>query len=106
MSAIAMGPPDWAKEPLSWVGMHWPDADPIRLRMMSDGWLQYSEKVWWQLFNGDGVSRSLDLDNFSKAIDAFDDWWRRGAGPQENLRNTVKSAENIGAVLKALATQA
>jgi len=103
---MSVRPPDWMTGPLSYLGMHWPDADPPRLSMMSDDWGVYSGKLWSQLRTAETAAEDVLTGEAGKAIDAFEEWWKRTRGPGENLELARQRAENIGAGLKSLATHA
>jgi pyrrolidone-carboxylate peptidase len=101
-----VGPPGWVAEPLSWIGMRWPDADPARLAVMSDSWLEFARGVEAKLWNLERATEDLQAHNDGAAVVGLQLWFNQAEGPRDKLQNTALSSQEIAAALRALAAQA
>jgi hypothetical protein len=93
-------------EPLSWIGLIWPQADEDKLFENGTKWAEFgfslatiaaaadtsAEQVW--------TSGEAGAD---EAVTAFKTWWAAEDGPQRRLQDDAQAAEIIGGALVVFA---
>jgi hypothetical protein len=89
-------------EPLSWVGLLWPEADEDKLYEDGRAWIDYGSKLRAQAEQANTAARQVWSDNYGDSIDAFEQWWT-GEGPGHHLDKAATAVELIGAALIAMA---
>jgi hypothetical protein len=89
-------------EPLSWIGMVWPEADEDQLYADGRAWVDYGSKLRAHAEQGNTAARQVWTDNYGESIDAFEQWWN-GEGPGHHLDNAATAVELIGGALIAMA---
>jgi len=97
-------PPDWMVEPLSWIGLPWPDGDPTRLGAMGDAWLEFSREMQALHFNATTAAEKVWSSNSGEAIDTFKLWWNGPEGPGTVMASAADSAEKMGTASRAMST--
>jgi hypothetical protein len=89
-------------EPLSWVGLLWPEADEDKLYEDGQAWIDYGAKLRVQAEQANTAARQVWQNNYGDSIDAFQQWWN-GEGPGHHLDKAAVAVELIGAALIAMA---
>ena len=79
-------------EPLSWIGMDWPQADEELLFAAGQQWLSFGMTLQAAAERANGAAEAVGRYNTGDTVDAFEAWWQREDGPQppETLRNFFK----------------
>jgi len=90
-------------EPLSWIGLVWPQADEDKLFADGQTWISYGAKLRVHAQQANAAARRVWSDNYGESIDAFERWWNGEQGPGRNLENAAAAVELIGAGLIAMA---
>jgi hypothetical protein len=90
-------------EPLSWIGLVWPQADEDKLYADGQTWISYGAKLRASAQQANDAARRVWQDNYGDSIDAFERWWNAEDGPGRNLENAAAAVELIGAGLIAMA---
>ncbi|NBE80766.1 WXG100-like domain-containing protein [Micromonospora rubida] len=86
-------------EPLSWIGLEWPQADEELLFAAGQQWLTFGLRLQTTAETGNGAARAVWERNQGETVDAFHAWWTRDDGPQPRLTEDEIAAQLIGASL-------
>lgn len=86
-------------EPLSWIGLDWPQADEELLFAAGQQWLAFGMRLEAAGATGDGAARMVWEQNRGDTVEAFQAWWTRDEGPQRRLAEDAVAAQLIGAAL-------
>jgi hypothetical protein len=86
-------------EPLSWVGLTWPQADEELLFQAGQQWIAYGLRLQQLAQRADQAAAQVWSGNEGEAVDAFRAWWARPDGPQLRLAEDAAAAQTIGAAL-------
>jgi hypothetical protein len=89
-------------EPLSWIGLIWPEADEDQLTADGHAWIEYGSRLRAHAEQANAAARPLWTDNYGESIDAFEQWWT-GEGPGKHLESAATAVELIGGALIAMA---
>ena len=89
-------------EPLSWIGLTWPEADEDKLYEDGRAWIDYGSKLRAQAEQANTAARQVWMDNYGDSIEAFEKWWN-AEGPGQHLGKAATAVELIGAALIAFA---
>ena len=89
-------------EPLSWIGLVWPEADEDKLDADGRAWIDYGSQLRGHAEQANDAARKVWQDNYGDSIEAFERWWK-GEGPGHHLDNAATAVELIGAALIAMA---
>ena len=89
-------------EPLSWIGLVWPEADEDRLYEDGNAWIDYGSRLRAHAEEANAAARTVWSDNYGDSIEAFEQWWT-GEGPGGHLDKAATAVELIGAGLIAMA---
>ena len=89
-------------EPLSWLGLVWPEADEDKLYADGRTWIDYGSQLRAHAEEADTAARRVWTDNYGDSIEAFEEWWN-GEGPAHHLDSAATAVELIGAALIAMA---
>jgi hypothetical protein len=95
--------PGYVTEPLSWIGMSWPEADEDKLFEAGQTWLTYGSNLRSQAGQANTVAQQIPAQHQGEAVDAFVAWWNADDGPGKNLDDNAAAAEVIGAALIVMA---
>jgi hypothetical protein len=95
--------PSELTEPLSWIGLVWPQADEDKLYADGQTWISYGAKLRASAQQAGDAARQVWQNNYGDSIDAFERWWNAEDGPGRNLENAAAAVELIGAGLIAMA---
>lgn len=95
--------PSELTEPLSWIGLVWPQADEDKLYADGQTWISYGAKLRGHAQQANDAARRVWQDNYGDSIEAFERWWNAEDGPGRNLENAAAAVELIGAGLIAMA---
>ncbi|MFG2057730.1 toxin glutamine deamidase domain-containing protein [Micromonospora sp. NPDC048930] len=90
-------------EPLSWIGLEWPEADEELLFAAGQHWLSFGMALQGAAMQADGAAAAVWQHNSGDTADAFQRWWTRADGPQLRLLEDAIAAQLIGAVLMIFA---
>lgn len=90
-------------EPLSWIGMDWPQADEELLFAAGQQWLSFGMTLQAAAERANGAAEAVGRYNTGDTVDAFEAWWQREDGPQLRLLEDAIAAQLIGAVLMIFA---
>jgi hypothetical protein len=88
-------------EPLSWIGMTWPEADEDKLFEAGQRWIAYGSELRGIATDADNTAESVWSTNSGQTVDEFQRWWQQG--PERHLDDDATAAEIIGAALIAFA---
>jgi hypothetical protein len=89
-------------EPLSWIGLTWPEADEDKLYADGQAWIDYGSQLRRDAEDASAIARTVWTDNYGESIEAFERWWE-GEGPGRHLGQAATAVELIGAGLVAMA---
>jgi hypothetical protein len=95
--------PGWLTEPLSWVGLIWPQADEEKLFEDGQVWISYGSTLRGQAQDANSTAQKVWTENHGESIEAFQKWWNADDGPAKNLEDEAVAAELIGAGLIVMA---
>jgi hypothetical protein len=90
-------------EPLSWLGLSWPQADEDRLHADGLAWIDHAIRLRRHAAEADTAARRVWLENEGASVDAFEQWWNGEEGPGRHLDDAATAVELIGAGLIAMA---
>ncbi|MFC4067108.1 WXG100-like domain-containing protein [Actinoplanes subglobosus] len=90
-------------EPLSWLGLSWPEADEDRLHADGLAWIEHATRLRRHAAEADTAARRVWLENEGASVDAFEQWWNGDDGPGRHLDDAATAVELIGAGLIAMA---
>jgi hypothetical protein len=95
--------PSGLAQPLSWVGMAWPDGDAARLTAAGDGWLACAGALRKRCTSCDAAAATVWKANRGQDVDGFRQWWTAPRGPSTNLAQAAEACALAGQALKAQA---
>jgi hypothetical protein len=95
--------PNGLAQPLSWVGMAWPEGDAARLAAAGDGWLTCASALRERCTNCDAAAATVWETNRGEGVDGFREWWTAPRGPSVNLAQAAEACALAGKALKAQA---
>ena len=95
--------PGYVTEPLSWIGMTWPEADEDKLFESGQTWLNYGASLRSQAQQANSIAQKIPAEHQGEAVDQFTQWWNADDGPGKNLDENAAAAELIGAGLIVMA---
>jgi hypothetical protein len=95
--------PGYVTEPLSWIGMSWPEADEDKLFEAGQTWLEYGNTLRSQAQQANSIAQKIPSEHQGEAVDEFVTWWNTDDGPGRNLDENASAAELIGAGLIVMA---
>lgn len=90
-------------EPLSWIGLEWPQADEELLFAAGQQWLSFGMTLQAAADRANGAAEAVGRHNSGATVDAFEAWWQREDGPRLRLVEDAIAAQLIGAVLMIFA---
>ncbi|WP_045744081.1 hypothetical protein [Actinoplanes rectilineatus] len=90
-------------EPLSWIGLSWPEADEDRLYADGRAWIEHAARLRAHATQADSAARRVWTENEGASVEAFERWWNGADGPGRHLADSALAAEMIGAGLIAMA---
>lgn len=90
-------------EPLSWVGLSWPQADEDLLHAGGLAWIEHGTRLRRHLDEADAAARRVWMENEGASVEAFEQWWNGPEGPGRRLTDAATAVELIGAGLIAMA---
>ncbi|MFI7577361.1 ADP-ribosyltransferase [Micromonospora sp. NPDC049497] len=90
-------------EPLSWIGLEWPQADEELLFAAGQRWLEFGLHLQQAADRAEAAAQAIWQANVGATVDAFQQWWQRDDGPRLRLREDAIAAQLIGAALIAFA---
>jgi Papain fold toxin 1, glutamine deamidase len=96
---VALQLPDWLQQPLSWVGLTWPEADETKLYEAAQTWLGFASTLRPIAERANHTAANVWDLNEGKAADAFESWWTADEGPQRRLADDAVAATVIGGAL-------
>ncbi|MEP7020182.1 MAG: hypothetical protein ABI808_05990 [Pseudonocardiales bacterium] len=98
--------PSELTEPLSWIGLIWPEADEEKLFEAGQAWFSFGQTLRPIIENADaGVKPvwSAAKSGDDAAVNAFEHWWNDKDGPTVRLADDALAAEIIGGALVVFA---
>src|ERR671939_525984 len=84
--------PSELTEPLSWVGLVWPEADEEKLFEAGQQWIAFGTRLQTLAQTADTAAASVWTTNEGDPVDAFRAWWTRDEGPQRRLAEDAVAA--------------
>ena len=90
-------------EPLSWIGLIWPEADEEKLFEAGQQWISFGTRLQTIAQTADSAAASVWSTNEGEPVDAFHAWWTRDEGPQHRLVEDAVAATVIGSALVVFA---
>ncbi|GAA2708641.1 toxin glutamine deamidase domain-containing protein [Micromonospora olivasterospora] len=90
-------------EPLSWIGLEWPQADEELLFAAGQQWLAFGMRLQGAAERANSAADAVCQHNTGDTVDAFQQWWNRDDGPRLRLLEDAIAAQLIGAVLMIFA---
>jgi hypothetical protein len=91
--------PDWLTEPLSWIGLDWPQADEEKLFEAGQAWIDFSTQLSPAAAHANSAATNVWSTNDGPASDAFKTWWNDDNGPNRRLADDMVAAMVIGGAL-------
>jgi hypothetical protein len=91
--------PSELTEPLSWIGLIWPEADEDKLFEAGQKWISYAGDVQQTAGQAYQQAATVWSDNQGDTVDAFKRWYERSEGPETNFLKDSAAAMIIGAAL-------
>ena len=91
--------PGWLTEPLSWIGLTWPEADEELLFEAGQQWIAFAGQLRTVAQSANGAAESVWTENEGFSVDAFRAWWNKDDGPRARLMEDAVAAEVIGCAL-------
>ena len=64
-------------QPLSWIGMEWPQADEELLFAAGQHWLSFGMTLQAAAERANGAAEAVGRYNTGDTVDAFQAWWQR-----------------------------
>jgi hypothetical protein len=95
--------PSELTEPLSWIGLEWPEADEDQLQADGQVWIDHGTRLRLHAERSTETARKVWMDNEGASIEAFERWWNDADGPGRHLQEAATAAEIIGGALIAMA---
>lgn len=95
--------PSALTEPLSWIGLTWPEADEDLLYEAGREWIAFAGRLRAIAADADRAASQVWNSAEGPAVDAFHRWWGDGDGPKNRLLDDATAAEIIAAALFAFA---
>ncbi|MFI7573362.1 toxin glutamine deamidase domain-containing protein [Micromonospora sp. NPDC049497] len=86
-------------EPLSWVGLEWPEADEELLFAAGQQWLAFGARLQGAADRANDAADAVCRHNTGTTTDAFGRWWNADDGPRRRLLEDAIAAQLIGSVL-------
>lgn len=86
-------------EPLSWIGLDWPQADEELLFAAGQQWLAFGARLQAAGQGANAAADAVTQHNSGTTTDAFRQWWDRDDGPRTRLLEDAIAAQLIGSVL-------
>ncbi|MEV6342861.1 hypothetical protein [Actinoplanes sp. NPDC051851] len=90
-------------EPLSWVGLEWPEADEDRLYADGRAWIEHGTRMRVHAEEAGQAARRVWMTNEGATAEAFERWWNGVDGPGRHLGDAATASELIGAALVSYA---
>ncbi|WP_436521193.1 hypothetical protein [Actinoplanes sp. HUAS TT8] len=90
-------------EPLSWIGLEWPEADEDQLQADGRAWIDHGTRMRAHADQATAAARDVWLHNEGATVEAFERWWNGEDGPGRHLSEAATAAELIGGALIAMA---
>ncbi|GIF04268.1 WXG100-like domain-containing protein [Actinoplanes siamensis] len=90
-------------EPLSWIGLEWPEADEDQLQADGRAWIEHGTRMRAHAEQATATARQVWLANEGAGVEAFERWWNGEDGPGRHLTEAATAAELIGGALIAMA---
>jgi hypothetical protein len=97
-------PPSWITEPLSWIGINWPEQDSGRFDAMSDVYLRGADELSKLVESANRFAALVWTQNRGDAVKTFRKSWTGPGGPADNMAQTFATSVNHGVGAKAMAT--
>lgn len=94
--------PSELTEPLSWIGLIWPEADEEKLFDAGTRWIEFGSSVSSIRDNADASAKLTTMSGDSSsdgALAAFEKWWDNDAGPAVRMTEDAVAAAIIGTAL-------
>ena len=63
--------PGYVTEPLSWIGMTWPEADEDKLFESGQTWLNYGASLRTQAQQANSIAQKIPSEHEGEAVDQF-----------------------------------
>jgi transposase InsO family protein len=95
--------PDELTEPLSWIGLEWPEADEDQLAADGRTWIDHGTRMRAHADQANAAARDVWLSNEGATVEAFERWWNGADGPGRHLADAATASELIGGALIAMA---
>ncbi|BCY07062.1 hypothetical protein [Actinoplanes sp. L3-i22] len=95
--------PSELTEPLSWIGLEWPEADEDQLAADGRTWIDHGTRMRAHADQANAAAREVWLGNEGATVDAFEQWWNGPDGPGHHLAEAATASEIIGGALIAMA---
>ncbi len=103
MTAMTITLPSELTEPLSWIGLEWPEADEDQLHADGRAWIDHGTRMRAHADQATAAARDVWLNNEGATVEAFERWWNSPDGPGHHLTEAATAAELIGGALIAMA---
>lgn len=91
--------PGWLTEPLSWIGLIWPEADEVKLFEAGQAWIGFGTRMVGVASEANRAAGDVWSKNEGESVDAFHDWWDKPDGPKLRLAEDIVAAGVIGTAL-------
>src|SRR5262249_27962277 len=91
--------PSELTEPLSWIGMTWPEADEGKLFEAGNRWLEFGTRLQAIGSDADAAAGDVWKENQGETVDAVHRWWDGEQGPPSRVAEDAVAAQIIGAAL-------
>ncbi len=95
--------PGWLTEPLSLVGMTWPEADEDLLDAAGGKWSQLATDLRGISSSALAAVQPVTAETTGDAAQAFETWWNGADGPKQRLGDDSDAAELLGTTLTGFA---
>jgi hypothetical protein len=90
-------------EPLSWIGLEWPEADEDQLQADGQAWIDHGTRLRAHAEQATATAQQVWMSSEGATVEAFERWWNTEDGPNRHLNDAATAAELIGAALIAMA---
>jgi hypothetical protein len=97
--AVGLYLPPALTEPLSWVGLIWPEADEDLLYQAGQRWIACSSQLKLINQRADQAATAVWASNDGDAAQAFQAYWSGDKGPPQRLTDDATAAAIIGTAL-------
>ncbi|MGW5361224.1 WXG100-like domain-containing protein [Actinopolymorpha pittospori] len=91
--------PSWLTEPLSWIGLEWPQADEVKLFEAGQAWIAFGMRLQPVSADASAAAARVVAMNEGRPAEAFYEWWQSEDGPARRLDEDVAAVLIIGAAL-------